>query len=426
MTEVGSRGDGLAETADARSLYIPYAAPGDRARVAIGPARGDGFEARLDDVIESGQRAEPVCPHFGSCGGCSVQHLPKEVYARWKRDILVTALAQRGLTPEVLDLMPGPLGVRRRVTFNAFMGAVGPVVGFMERRGNRVIDIASCPLLVPELEALLDPLRLLLADLLAAGEKAKIAVALVGGNIDLVLEWNAAVDLKVRELLADFAEAQDLARLSLRDDSGLIEPLAQRRPVTASFGQGSVPLPPDGFMQPSEDGEDQLRAIVLEGAKGARRIIELFAGAGTFTLPLAELAPVHAVDGDADLIGALATAAGRAGLGGKVTTAVRDLAKRPLLAAELSGGLAGEQSAELAGVDTVVLDPPRAGALKQVEQIAQALPISRVIMASCNPATFARDARVLVDGGFRMGQVQPVDQFLFSHHLECVAVFSKG
>lgn len=418
IDSIASRGDGLATTEDGRKLYIPYAAPGDAVIVAVGRSRGDGFEARIQEFKNPGARRQPICEHFTHCGGCSVQHLIDGDYRSWKRNILVTALAQRGLGGSVDDLVIVPTASRRRVTFNVFMGSDGPILGFMERRDRQVTSITDCPLLVPALNRLLTPLRALLADILVPGERARVAVAQVGNSdgaaLDLVFEWDGSPGLADRERLAAFAEDQGLARLSLRDRDGFVEPVAGRAPVTARFGSADLALPPGGFMQPTSEGEAELVAAIYERIMDADRIIELFAGAGTFTLAMAEKAHVHAIDGNQTLISALTTAAGRAGLGGRITTDVRDLADRPLLAAEL------------VDADTVILDPPRAGALRQVEQIAMAGNIRRVIMVSCNPATFARDARFLVDGGFAMGAVLPIDQFLYSHHLECVAAFERS
>ncbi|MEK9671905.1 MAG: TRAM domain-containing protein [Rhodospirillaceae bacterium] len=414
---IAAQGDAEARTDDGRRLFIPYAAPGDRVRAAVGAPRGEGFEASVAEQLEAGPRQEPFCPQFGQCGGCSVQHLTDTAYRDWKTGLLRTALGRRGLAPDISDMAEVPRAARRRLTFSAANTGSGAVVGFMASRRHEVVPLATCPLADPGLNALLPALKDLMGDILGLGERARIALARLAAGIDMVLERDAAADLPARERLAAFADANDLARLSLRDGSGLIEPLAQRRPVEVDFGGAAVPLPPDGFMQPTAAGEAALTAAVTGAASGAVRIIELYAGAGTFTLPLAKDSLICAVDGDADLVGALKTAAGRAGLGGRVTAEARDLAARPLLAAELAE--------VLPGAATVVLDPPRAGALAQVREIVEAPGIRRVVMVSCNPATFARDARVLTDGRFAMGAVLPVDQFPWSHHLECVAVFER-
>jgi 23S rRNA (uracil1939-C5)-methyltransferase len=417
ISGLAAQGDGEAQTDDGRRLFIPFTVPGDVVDVLIGPARGDGFETRIVSIAEEAPREAPFCPHFGTCGGCSVQHLTASGYSDWKRGILVRALARRGLAPEVLDLAVVPRAARRRVTFQAERTDKGVVLGFAERRGHRITDVAECPLLVADLNGLNPLLRDLAAEMLRPGERARLALARTlgpdGPMLDLVVEQDREPDLAAREALAGFAGKSGAARISWRDGSGLVEPVAQLAPVTADFGPAAVNLPPGGFMQPTLEGEDILRRAVVEGAAGAQRIVELYAGAGTFTFALAEGCRVHAVDADAALTQALSTGAGRSGLGGRVTAETRDLAARPLLPGELKG------------VDTVVLDPPRAGALSQVQQIVQAADIRRVVMVSCNPQTFARDLKVLADGGFVPGPVLPVDQFPYSHHLECVVTLTR-
>ncbi|PIW28536.1 MAG: class I SAM-dependent RNA methyltransferase [Rhodospirillales bacterium CG15_BIG_FIL_POST_REV_8_21_14_020_66_15] len=417
VTALAAQGDGVAETEDGRRLFIPFTVPGDDVDVLIGPARGDGFEARVLSFARKAPRGEAFCPHFETCGGCSVQHLTEADYRAWKRGLLVQALSRRGLALEVLDLAAVPRDARRRVTFQAERTGSAVVLGFAERRGLRIEGIEACPLLAAGLNGLIPSLRELAAAMLRPGERARLAAARVEGPegpaLDLVVERDREPDLAAREALAEFARTSGAARISWRDAAGAVEPVAQISPVTAAFGPASVELPPGGFMQPTAAGEDILRSTVVAGAKGAARIAELYAGAGTFTFALAGIAHVHAVDGDAALMRALGTGAGRSGLGGRVTAETRDLAARPLLPGELKD------------VDTVVLDPPRAGALRQVEQIVQAPGVRRVVMVSCNPQTFARDLRVLVDGGFVAGAVTPVDQFPYSHHLECVAALTR-
>ncbi len=418
VTALAAQGDGVADTADGRRLFIPFTVPGDEIDVEIGPPRGDGFEARVRSFVTKAPRGEAFCRHFEICGGCAVQHLTEAHYIEWKRGILIQALSRRGLMLDVLDLASVPRDARRRVTFQAERTDKGVVLGFAERRGHRIVDIDACPLLLPDINALLPLLRDLAVAMLQTGERARLAVARTegpeGGALDLVVERDREPDLAAREALADFARRSNAARISWRDGAGIVEPVAHITPVAAEFGPAVVELPPGGFMQPTTAGEDILRNAILAGAEGTTRIAELYAGAGTFTFALAKMCRVHAVDGDAALMRALSTGAGRSGLGGRVTTETRDLAARPLLPGELKD------------IDTVILDPPRAGALRQVEQIVLAPGVRRVVMVSCNPQTFARDVRVLVDGGFDPGPVLPVDQFPYSHHLECVTVLTRG
>ena len=383
----------------------------------IGPQRGDGFEARIERFIDKAPRGDAFCPYFETCGGCSVQHLNAETYADWKRGILLQALARRGVDAEVLSLAAVPRDARRRVTFQAEKQGKAVRVGFNERRANRITVIEACPLLRPELNDVLPALKDLAEKILDDRQRARFAVAVIDGPehpaLDIVIENDREPDLAVREALAEFSRTVSAARVSWRDDEGLVEPVASIAPVVADFGRASVEIPPGGFMQPTREGEGILRDAVIAGCSGASAIVELFAGAGTFTMALAGICQVRAVDGDEALSRALSTAAGRSALGGRISVETRDLAQRPLLPDEMTG------------VDTAVLDPPRAGALRQVEQVVLTPGIRRVVMVSCNPQTFARDLRVLMDGGFSCGPVLPVDQFPFSHHLECVAALDR-
>jgi len=408
----------VARAEDGRKLFIPFAAPGDVVEAAVGQSRGDGFEARILRRLSDGRREEPFCPYFGSCGGCAAQHLVAADYTAWKRGILVRALSHRGLDAEVSDMIGVRRDSRRRVTFQVRNAGDRLAFGFAERRGHGIVDIASCPLLIAPLNAIIPPAKAFLSCLLGVGEKARLAVQWLEGPtgtaLDVVLERDGEPDLAAREAMAAFAAEVGAARLSWQGADGMPEPVAQRAPVRAPFGPAGTDLPSGAFLQPTADGEAALRELVVNGAQGAGRIAELFAGAGTFTFALAEIAHVDAVDGDGAAIGALAAAAGRGGRGGRVDALVRDLAARPLLAREL------------APYDLVVMDPPRAGALAQAEQVAAATNVRRCVMVSCNPATFARDARVLADGGLLLDRVVPVDQFPYTHHLECVGVFKRS
>ena len=314
---IASQGDGVAHGADGRKLFISFTAPGDVVEAAVGASRGDGFEASVLERLADGRRQEPFCRHFGTCGGCAVQHLAPADYREWKRGILVRALAQRGLDVPVADLIAVPRDSRRRVTFQAAKAGARLSFGFAERRGHGIVDIDACPLLVRPLNDVISPARALLADLLAGGEKARLAVQWVDGpagpGLDVVLERDREPDLAAREALAAFAEKAGAARIAWQGAGGPPEPVAQRAPVRAAFGRAGTDLPPGAFLQPTAEGEAALRDLVVRGAQGARRIAELFAGAGTFTFALAGIARVDAVDGDAAAVAALSAAAGRGG-----------------------------------------------------------------------------------------------------------------
>ncbi len=423
---VGARGDGIAAGPRGR-LFVPLTAAGDRVRVQPQQARDDGVACALLEVIAPGpQRAPPPCPHFGRCGGCSLQHLDAAAYDAWKEQQLDRALARAGLVPEVRDpLFRVPAGSRRRATFAAVRTTAGAVVGFAVRRGHEIVDLAVCPVVAPPIVDLLPRLRAVLARVLPPGGRCEVAVALLDGEagsaaarergLDVVFAWPDPPSLAVREALAAFADEADLARISWRTSADApAEPLACRRPVGAWPGGVFTAVPPGGFLQATGEGEAALIAAVRSGVGGAARVADLFAGAGTFSLPLArDGIPVHAVDADAAALAALSAAARRVQPPITLpTTDVRDLAVRPLAAAELSR------------FDAVVFDPPRAGAAAQAEALARSN-VPTVIAVSCNPDSFARDARILASGGYRLQRITPVDQFLWSAHLELAASFRR-
>ncbi|MGC2854145.1 class I SAM-dependent RNA methyltransferase [Novispirillum sp. DQ9] len=402
---LGARGDVQAENAG-QKLYVPFALPGETVEVRPGAPRGDGRAAELVRVMTpSAERVAPPCPHFGTCGGCALQHMAPAAEAAWKRDLVVTALARRGLDVPVAATVSIAPGTRRRATLGTRRTKGGVILGFKERQSHTLIDVTACPVLRPELQALLPALRRALAAVVPAGAAGDAQVQWTDSGADLRLDLPAAPDLAGREALAALAEALDLARFHIRVD-GLAEPVAVRRPPLVHFGGVAVNLPPGAFLQPSAEGEHALRDLVLAGLDGVEgAVADLFCGLGTFALPLAERHAVFAADGDGPAVGALAAT-------GRVRTAVRDLFADPL---------AGK---DLAPFSAVVFDPPRAGAREQAEALAAAGP-AVVVAVSCAPATFARDARALVDGGYVLENVTPVDQFAWSAHVELVAVFRR-
>jgi 23S rRNA (uracil1939-C5)-methyltransferase len=421
---LGAQGDGVG-LLDGRPVFVPLATAGDLVEVEIEGAKGEGLAGRLLALREAGPgRATPPCGHFGDCGGCAVQHLDADSYAGWKAALLPSALARRGLADVPLrPMIQIPSGTRRRADLAAQKRGGRVLLGFHARARHRVVDLRECLVLLPSLVALLAPLRAVLAAVLPDGGGAEILLVQTETGPDLLMTSAVDLTLDSRLALSAFAEAQDLARLSWARPGdrmagdGTAEPLALRRAPVVRFGGVAVTPPPGPFLQPSADGEAALSAVVLEGLGQplgpGRRIADLYAGCGTFSLPLAAAgARVHAVDGAGAALGSLLAAARAARLGPQVTTERRDLDDRPLL------------PAELAEFDAVVFDPPRAGAWEQAAAHARSK-IACAVAVSCNPATFARDARALVDAGFRLDWVQPVDQFPWTGHLELVAAFRR-
>jgi 23S rRNA (uracil1939-C5)-methyltransferase len=416
---IGAAGDGIAEHAG-ETLYVPLTAPGDRARVRPGRARGDGHAAELVELLSPGPgRAQPPCAHFGQCGGCDLQHLAVQDYVHWKTNRLAQALERAGIHGgERAPVVTGSPGSRRRATFAAIGAGNSAILGFHVKRGTDVVDVTDCSVVDPRILSRLPALRALLGRLLKVHQRAEVTVTLLDGDLDVVLEWPGTLGLEAREALAAFAAAADVARLSWRPSAGVLaEMVVQLRPVGVVFAGVRVALPAGGFLQATHEGEQALVAAVLAAiktaeqatGKPARAVADLFCGAGAFALPLARAGMrVHAIDADAALLQALTAARGT----DRITAQQRDLFARPLSASELQR------------FDAVVFDPPRAGARAQAAELARsAVPV--IAAVSCNPSTFARDARILADGGYRLETVTPVDQFLWSPHLELVAVFCR-
>ena len=415
IESLGAAGDGVANHQGLR-YYIADSLPGDRLRVRVTGRRGDGFAARTVERLSQGpHRTAPACRHFNDCGGCAAQHLDDEIYQSWKHRRVIEALARRGLDDvTVAALTRTPPGARRRATFHGLRRGRDAVIGFQARASHRIVDIVECPLLEPALVALIAPLGEMFAGLLEPNRRAEALVTLTGTGIDLLIAAPKPPNLDQRQRLIDFANHHDLPRISW-SAKGDDEPelIVLRRAVQVTFGGVAVDLPPGGFLQPSAVGEAVLVATVTAATAEARHIADLYAGCGALSFALAGHARVHAVEGARAMTTAIERAAARAGLAGRITCETRDLDRRPLLAKELKR------------FDAVVFDPPRAGAKHQAEALA-ASRVPLVVALSCNPASFARDARILIDGGYAMAEVQPIDQFLWSAHVELTAVFKRG
>ena len=426
---LGAGGDGMATLADGRRAFLAYAAPGDLVRATFAPGRDGKLAGTVTEVLRPGEgRAEPICPHFGTCGGCTLQHLEDGLYAAWKRETVIRALARHGLGEVPVEpLVRLPAANRRRARFTARRGGAGGgatgtvAIGFYARGTHRIVDIGACAVLEPGLVALIAPLRELLPRLLSPGAKAEIAVNGTDSGLDVVIIIEAEPTLDQREELVRFTNAQDLARLSWQrpppragrgSTAAAPETVVERRPVRQLFSGVPVDLPAGAFLQASRAGEAALVELVTDGVGEAKRIADLFAGLGTFAFALAGRAGVHAVEASRPMAEALRHAANHSGLAHPIEVSVRDLMARPL---------AGD---ELAAFDAVVFDPPRAGAKAQARALGLS-GVGRVVAASCNAASLARDARILVDGGYRLDRVVAVDQFPWTPYLEIVASFTR-
>jgi 23S rRNA (uracil1939-C5)-methyltransferase len=412
VERLGAQGDGIAQHKGA-PIFLPFTAPGDRVRAQLGARRGGGHEGRVVEWLDAGKgRSDPPCTHFGYCGGCALQHLDPASYETVKLGALRTALERVRIDPGLVQPLRVVPAARRR----ARLGLVRPRdprlpvrVGFRARFRHDLVGLKECSVLEPALFALVDELRLVASNLLpAGGGAAEVTLTRTDSGVDLLLEAARRPDLAAMEALAGFAENCDLARIVWRSPSEEIL-IVERRPVRVMLSGVAVPLPPGAFLQASAAAEAILVEETVTGIGPQRPVLDLFAGLGTFTFALACTGTVHAIEGDAHAAAALARAA--AGRGG-VTVEQRDLARNPV------------PSEALAAYAAVVFDPPRAGALHQAEALANST-TATVVAVSCNPATFARDAAQLIGGGLRLERVVPIDQFVWTPHLELVAVFRR-
>ena len=410
IERLGAKGDGIAVSQQSGLLYVAATGPGDRVRVSVGPRQGDGSRGRLEEVLSPGPgRTEAACPHYGICGGCALQHLDKDHIAAFKRGLVAEALSRRGLG----DVAPSPTvaiapGTRRRAEF-AVAGGKSAALGLHQVGGRRVVDIQECPVVTPKIAALLSPLRALLAETGLARQMTDIRITETPSGPDLILfaRKGELTEATIRQRLATFAEDHEIARISWADKHG-IEPVVQFRAPHLQLGGTTVTLPMRYFLQPSAEGERAIADIVCAATRDCRNVADLFAGCGSLSLPLSATAKVTAYDIDEEMIDALR----RAASGRALTADLRDLARSPLTEAELKA------------FDAVVFDPPRAGARGQAEYLARSA-VGTIVAVSCNPATLARDLRLLVDGGYRIDSVTPIDQFTWSAEVEAVAVLHR-
>jgi 23S rRNA (uracil1939-C5)-methyltransferase len=403
---IGHRGDGVVETPDG-PVYMPYALPGETVEAEAVPGHPDRRHL-LRVEIESAERIAPVCRHFGTCGGCAVQHWRTEHYRKWKRALVVSALAQAGIDASVDTLVDAHGVGRRRAVLHARRGNNDVLaVGFAAPRAHRIVPIDQCPILAPALRGSIETAWGIAEALAPLRKPLDVQVAAASEGLDIDVRGSGPLRPAQTAALAGIATARRLARITRHG-----EIVAQPFAPTIDIGRARVPLPPGAFLQATEAGEAALAALVVEAIADAGSIADLFCGIGPFALRLAERTRVAAVDSDAAAIAALAAAAGRTPGLKPIETAVRDLFRRPLVASELSR------------FDVVVFDPPRQGAAAQARQLAIS-GVPTVIAVSCNPATFARDARILIDGGYRLTRVTPVDQFRYSPHVEVVAALVR-
>ena len=406
IARIGHRGDGVADT-PAGPIYVPYTLPGETVEVEPWPGHPDRRHLIRVDVA-SAERIAPVCPHFGTCGGCALQHWSAARYRDWKRALVVEALAQAGLDAPVAGLIDAHGEGRRRAVFHARRGTHDVLeVGFAALRAHHLVAIDRCPVLAPALAGSIEAAWAIAETLEREKKPLDIQVTATDAGLDVDVRGSGPLTAARGGELARIAERHRLARLTRHG-----ELVSQRAPPAVTIGRARVLLPPGAFLQATAAGEAALAALVAAHCEGAGRIADLFAGVGPFALRLAEHVRVTAADNDSEAVAALKRAAAATQGLKPVETQLRDLYRRPFVPVELKG------------FDAVVFDPPRQGAQSQARELS-ASAVPRVVAVSCNPATFARDARILVDGGYRLAAVTPVDQFLYSAHVELVARFER-
>jgi 23S rRNA (uracil1939-C5)-methyltransferase len=409
IRDLGADGDGAATGRDGQTVHIARTLAGERILATLSGAH----RAMLDEIlVASPDRAEAPCPHFSQCGGCVLQHWAGQPYADWKRRLVVHALERAGFTdPSVAPLVRTEPGTRRRLDFAARRGPAGITLGLHAAHSQNVVDIHTCLVLHPALTALLAPLRALLSSLAGLRRQAEVTANLLDTGPDLLIRADAEAVATDRTKLASFAARHGIGRIAWAIGThGDPEIVALLSPPTIRFAGTPVTPPPGAFLQASREGEAAIVAAMLAGLprlKPRARVVELFAGVGTLSFPLAAHAVVQAFEGDPEGAAALRRAAG----GTRVQAIHRDLTRQPL------------QAAEFAGAACVVLDPPFAGAKLQMHPIAVA-GVPAVIYVSCNPAALARDAAVLRQAGYRLDRATSIDQFVWTARVESVCVFS--
>jgi len=407
IDHVGHRGDGVA-LAPGGNIYVPYALGGET--VEVEDVHGHPDRRHLLEVTRtSPARIAPFCPHFSVCGGCAIQHWEAEAYRAWKRNIVVETLAQAGVACEVAPLIDAHGSGRRRMTLHARMGTHDVLkVGFAAAYSHDIVPIDRCPILDPALEGALDAAWAIAEALKPSRKPLDIQFTATDGGLDVDVRGSGPIGTAMTAQLSAIAQQHRLARLTRHGELVLL-----RNPPVIAIGAARVTLPPGSFLQATAAGEQALGALVQDNCARAKNVVDLFCGVGPFALRLAAKSRVTAYDSDAGSVAALQKAATSTSGLKPVKAEARDLFRRPLMPQELRD------------FDAVVFDPPRQGAQAQAAQLA-ASKVPSVVAVSCNVNTFARDARLLIDGGYRIATVTPVDQFRHTPHVELVARFTRS
>jgi 23S rRNA (uracil1939-C5)-methyltransferase len=411
ILEVGARGDGVADL-EGKRYFVPYCLPAETVEAEPLDRRGDGIACELLEVLApSRHRETPPCAHFGTCGGCALQHWRRDVYTSWKSELIAKALAQRGVRAPRFEAPVGcEPGERRRADVVLRREGKRTLAGFHERASQTVVDIGTCVVASPGINAALAALRSAMAALLRDGTSADAVVNETDTGLDVLIRPHRRFELAlpIREALIALAESADFARVSW-GDRARAEPVVVRRTPLLMLGDTSVEPPPGVFLQATKRAELVMRAGVTAWGGEGGHIADLFAGIGALSLGKPGRASLF--ESDKTAVAAVDAALRRAATN-RATASLRDLFRNPLTARELEA------------FDAVVLDPPRAGAAAQCAELAVSK-VKRVVYASCDPASFARDVRTLQDGGYRLEKLMPIDQFLWSAHVELIALLTR-
>jgi len=397
---LGGKGDGIATD----GTFVPFTLAGDVIEV-------DSEEENpglLPHVVKaSPHRIEPICQHFGTCGGCVLQHFEQQEYLNWKRQLVVDAFASSGIDAPVEPCIPTSIGQRRRASFTAIPTASGTVFGFLGRQSHGIVDLGECPLLLPMITERFDDLRNLAGLAIVPSEQIKLHVLACDNGLDIALEADTPLSERRRKAIIDWAVSAGRARVSYGD-----EVIIQTIMPQFSIGQAILTPPPGSFVQAVAEAEQHMADLIAAHLKKSKKIIDMFSGVGTFGLQLLHKSSVHAVEFEKAAL--LALEQSQKSLSGAKTLTIeaRDLERRPL------------QTRELEGFSGAIFDPPRAGAEAQTRELAKSA-IPKIAAVSCNPTTLARDAKILLDAGYKLTKVVPIDQFLFSAHVEVVALFER-
>lgn len=407
ITDIGSNGDGIARLESGEVVFVPFAATGDIVMAQVAKDNDGVNRAKINSILlKSPDRATPPCRHFGLCGGCALQHLSVSAYQSFKMDHVLSALEKAHITPpEEINSVFIPDHTRRRANFAARVVKGKAMIGFHERKSANIRDVPDCLLITEEVRNVMEKLKPYLPNIVGEGNKIDILIQCVEGQNEIGLTGKVAPGWEAQQALSDALRACDASRISLRArDFEAYETLLDAKPFYKRFGDLTINLASGAFLQPSAEGEAALVRLVTQEMGDARKVADLFCGNGTFTGSVMSGREVLAVDSAGDAIASLSAAG--------VNAVQRNLFKEPMSEAELSG------------MDAVILDPPRAGASTQSARLAYS-DVRKVVYVSCNPQSFAKDAAMLIEGGYALRRLTLVDQFIWSTHTELVGLFER-